>query len=393
MNDKRDPSTRRCATEAACPRKPRYMRPSTNSIHTAALRQRQRGTDELVGVHQPPSCVLTANMMHYHSTQCDKIDTSTDEGRQRFALLNCRYAKQFWPKVGLLIKVLQEKWASEHHALQRSGDTLHSYFPLKPAPTALSDCTPSHILALQKLYHEVVVEGVPSSDLGATPPAAATTTECTSCHTQTVVHRFVTICPKCHQQFESVTSKDRNVKEFEQCDVNRAATYKRINHFNEWLLRTQGIENRVVPTNVVEAVQRRMQLTSRMVTKDTPPKMAYDVVRSALVNSRFQDFFEHVPQIMRIVTPVAPPRLTREETSAIRHIFCSIQAPFDRHKPANRCNFLSYSYVIYKIAELLELDRVLPFCPLFKSVNNQRKADLIWKKICAELGYEFIPTV
>jgi hypothetical protein len=69
------------------------------------------------------------------------------------------------------------------------------------------------------------------------------------------------------------------------------------------------------------------------------------------------------------------------------------QEPFDRLKPPKRRNFLSYSYIIYKVCELLEHDEVLPFCPLFKSVTNQRNADNIWKLICEDMGYEFIPTV
>lgn len=374
------------------PRNPRYMRPSTSNL--------SGGHRE----HKEPSCALTHSLNDYHTAYCDAIDTSTEAGREHFALVNCRFAQAYWPKVHQLIAALQRKWEEQHLALQASSTpTLHSYFYLKPAPRSMKECGASHLRALQRLYEEVVVNGRPGGDalLACTaPPAAAMPPSpaqralyCRRCRRDTIVHRFKTICPRCHQEFDLVTAKDRNMKEFEQCDINRVATYKRINHFNEWVLRTQGLENRVVPANVIEAVRRRLELTSQPITADTPHKMAYGVVRAALANARFQDFFEHVPQIMRLVTPITPPRLTKEEVAEIRQIFCTIQAPFDRHKPANRRNFLSYSYIIYKIAELLEIDRILPFCPLFKSVQNQRKADLIWKKICAELDYEYIPTV
>lgn len=316
-------------------------------------------------------------------------------GERQFSVVNCRYANAFWPKVGTLLRALQNKWEQQHLDRQRSStSTLHSYFYLKPKPKKLEECEASHLRALQKLYHEVVVEGNEGGEmLDLAPSTVGGPLYCERCRAETVVHRFNTVCPKCHQEFDLVTAQDRNFKEFEQCDLNRVATYKRINHFNEWILRTQGLEHRLVPDNVIAAVRRRLALTSRPITKDTPHKMAYDVVRAALANTRFQDFFEHVPQIMRVVTPISPPKLKKEETDQIRQVFVSIQVPFDRNKPTGRRNFLSYSYVIYKIAELLEIDRILPFCPLFKSIQNQRKADMIWKKICAELKYEYIPTV
>ena len=77
----------------------------------------------------------------------------------------------------------------------------------------------------------------------------------------------------------------------------------------------------------------------------------------------------------------------------VRAAFLDVQEPFERLKPKNRQNFLSYAYVIYKLCELMEHDDMLPFCPLFKSVQNQRNADTIWKAICHDRGYEFIPTV
>ena len=58
-----------------------------------------------------------------------------------------------------------------------------------------------------------------------------------------------------------------------------------------------------------------------------------------------------------------------------------------------RKNFLSYSYVLFKFCELLGEDEYLQYFPLLKSKEKLYQQDLIWKKICTDLLWEFIPTV
>ena len=76
----------------------------------------------------------------------------------------------------------------------------------------------------------------------------------------------------------------------------------------------------------------------------------------------------------------------------LRLMFHAIQAPFEKHKPANRKNFLSYSFVLYKMVELLGHDEYLPCFPLLKSKEKLYIQDRIWEKICEELRWEFIRT-
>jgi len=77
----------------------------------------------------------------------------------------------------------------------------------------------------------------------------------------------------------------------------------------------------------------------------------------------------------------------------LRKMFKDIQEPFDRNCPKERKNFLSYSYVLYKFCELLGEDEFLGCFPLLKSKEKLHHQDVIWKKICKDLQWEFIPTV
>ena len=68
-------------------------------------------------------------------------------------------------------------------------------------------------------------------------------------------------------------------------------------------------------------------------------------------------------------------------------MFKDIQAPFEKHCPPERKNFLSYSYVLYKFCELLGEDEYLEYFPLLKSKEKLYNQDVLFRKICEELRW------
>ena len=66
--------------------------------------------------------------------------------------------------------------------------------------------------------------------------------------------------------------------------------------------------------------------------------------------------------------------------------------PFMKHCPEKK-EFLSYSYVLHKFCELLELDDLLEFFPLLKSREKLKQQDKIWINICKELQWQYIPSI
>ena len=77
----------------------------------------------------------------------------------------------------------------------------------------------------------------------------------------------------------------------------------------------------------------------------------------------------------------------------LRYMFKLIQVPFVRHCPRYRINFLSYSYVLHKFFQLLELDGFVKYFPLLKNRNKLRQQDKIWKKICKDLRWQYIASI
>jgi len=166
-------------------------------------------------------------------------------------------------------------------------------------------------------------------------------------------------------------------------------TYKRINHFNEWLAQFQAKERTDLPNEIYEEIYEELKKNKHIV----PEKLKYNDIRLILKKLNYNKYYENIPHILSIITSKSAPTLDRKNEEILRSLFKEIQIPFMKNCPANRKNFLSYSYVLHKFCELLEYDHLLEYFTLLKSREKLHQQDLIWEKMCKDLNWEFIPSL
>jgi len=166
-------------------------------------------------------------------------------------------------------------------------------------------------------------------------------------------------------------------------------TYKRINHFNEWLAQFQAKERTDLPKEIFENIFIELNKNKHIVLKN----LKYNDIREILKKLKYNKYYEHIPHILSIITGKNAPTLDRKSEEILRSLFKEIQLPFVKNCPPNRKNFLSYSYVLHKFCELLEYDHLLEYFSLLKSREKLHQQDLIWEKICNDLNWEFIPSL
>ena len=116
-------------------------------------------------------------------------------------------------------------------------------------------------------------------------------------------------------------------------------------------------------------------------------------MRGYLKKLGYNKYYEHTAHIICRLNGRQPPTITPEDEEKLKRMFKEIQEPFQKVCPKNRKNFLSYSYVLHKFVELLELDHLKVLFPLLKSREKLHQQDKIWKGICEELNWEFIKSV
>lgn len=214
--------------------------------------------------------------------------------------------------------------------------------------------------------------------------------ECEECQAEMFfsANEALFTCPSCgFQEFVLVDSDKPSYKDPPR-EISYYA-YKRINHFNEWLAQIQAKESTDIPQEVFDAILS--ELKKERVTDTSKIKTAK--IREILKKLKFNKYYEHAAHIMNRINGKNAPVITRETEEKLRHMFIEIQPSFQKHCPAGRSNFLSYSYVLYKFCELLELDEYLPNFPILKNRDKLFCQDKIWQQICFDLRWQFIRSV
>ena len=166
-------------------------------------------------------------------------------------------------------------------------------------------------------------------------------------------------------------------------------SYKRINHFNEWLAQFQAKETTDIPNEIYQKVSEELKKNINIDIKNITNLQVRDILKKL----KLSKYYEHIPNIANIITGRTAPILTLHSEEILRSMFKDIQNPFMKHCPEERKNFLSYSYVLHKFCQLLELDDFLKYFPLLKSREKLQQQDKIWKNICLELDWQYIPSI
>jgi hypothetical protein len=120
----------------------------------------------------------------------------------------------------------------------------------------------------------------------------------------------------------------------------------------------------------------------------TPKKL-----RGILKKLKLNRYYEHLIHLVNKLTGINIPHFDPEIEERIRTMFKLVQPAFLKHAPKNSKNFLSYNYTLRKCIQLLERDEYLHLFPALKSREKTFEQDKIWKKICQELNWEYIPSI
>jgi len=196
----------------------------------------------------------------------------------------------------------------------------------------------------------------------------------------------VLICKKCSQQVSFLIEHEKPSYKEPPKEVCFYA-YKRINHFREILAQFQAKETTQIPKEVIDNIIHQIK-KERIGLESITNKKAKDILKKLGYNK----YYEHIPFI-KDKLGIKPPIMKQSLEETLCSLFMDIQKPYAKHCPDDRVNFLNYYYVLFKMCELLGETQFLPFFPMLKDPVKRIEQDEIWKKICKELHWEFVPTI
>jgi hypothetical protein len=163
--------------------------------------------------------------------------------------------------------------------------------------------------------------------------------------------------------------------------------YIRLNHFKEILSQFQAKETTHIPQEVIDSVKQRIKKERKQISD-----LNYSEMRNILSILGYNKYFEHI-QYINSILGIKPPIMDEDLIETLCVLFIEIQQPWAIFCPITRTNFFNYTYILCQLCVLLDQRQYLPFIPMMKDRIKQLEQDMIWKKVCDYLDWEYYPTV
>ena len=204
-----------------------------------------------------------------------------------------------------------------------------------------------------------------------------------------VPSKAILVCTTCGSSTPYIDATTLSMAYGDEVEITSLYCYKRLNHFRLQLQQLQAIET-------VQISDATMQLILQSIYESgvrRPEDVSVRMIRLVLKKLKLRKCYDHIPQIHSRITGQPPVRLTPELLEQCRVMFINIQPAFEKHCPQDRKNFISYRFLLYKMFQLLGYDELLPYMTLLKGKDKLMRQDSIFRLICKELNWQFIPSM
>ena len=217
-----------------------------------------------------------------------------------------------------------------------------------------------------------------------------TNSKCINCGEEmtNILQEALVVCLNCGYQDVLLAEQNRPVMLFDKKDGIHYS-YKRINHFREWISQIQGKESTDIPNEVFEKILNELKKEKITDTTKLTPKF----MRTILKKLRTHKYYEHTAYIINRINGIPPPQFSTELEQKLSNMFMQTQPLFIKYAPPNRLNFISYSYILHKFFLILNMPEYLTLFPLLKSRQKIAQNEEVFKKICNELNWNWIPSI
>jgi hypothetical protein len=319
----------------------------------------------------------------------DIADRITDI-KQKIASLKTQKNNYLLDNSKYIFQYFEDKKKISSGANSQNTNALNSFFKIKAktedSANVNSDKYTSSKKAFQTYWKNVNGEIVNIQDF------VIPSDICQSCHNGELIpqdEEGILICnnDRCGKFITHIVDSSKPSNKEPPNEVSYTA-YIRLNHFKEILSQFQAKETTLIPDEIIELIRNRIK-------KERITDMSlinYDKMREILRKLRLNKYFEHI-QYINSIFGIKPPIMNEELHETLCVLFIEIQKPWAVHCPANRSNFFNYTYTLYQLCVLLDQTQYLPYIPMMKDREKQLEQDMIWKKVCMDLDWEFFPTV
>lgn len=256
----------------------------------------------------------------------------------------------------------------------------------------LDDAGEDEVANRLTMFQDLVREFLSPAEMALLPQPHEQQTKCSSCgslhFTLLQGHRTCQSCGTHERQLDnspSAVSYNDDIPRINNC------MYRRSNHLHMHLAQLQGRQIVDVPTDVIRLVTEEAKIQ-----RIALPTITASQVRVMLRKRDCAKHYDAIPTILYKLSGKRPFSVPHDVEMRLKQMFDEIQEPFAKaveHICPTRKNFLNYKYTLRKCAELLEFDDLARMLPYLKSREKMLAQDQLWKFICDDLGWQYIPSL
>lgn len=213
-----------------------------------------------------------------------------------------------------------------------------------------------------------------------------TADKCQDCGIKlTVYDDSVYICTACGYTVNGHVSTP-SFNESNRINVSHRYIYDKKAHFSDSVKKFQGKQNTTISDKLYKTIETKMR--NHNISKS---ELTIDHLYEFLRSTGFSDHYEDVSLIFHKITGHELPDISHLE-SPLYKLFAQIDAIYDRYKEPGRVNFLNGQFVLFKLLQKLKYPCSEDDFYFLKTREKILEHDRIWKGLCLELNWEYIPT-
>lgn len=208
---------------------------------------------------------------------------------------------------------------------------------------------------------------------------------CSDCDVEMFIEESYFTCPYCGQMQMYIGN--------DQLDTNpetytlKSNYYKPSAHFKKILMSFQGIKPHKFKSDFIEEI--RAEIQKQQIPYD---QLNYCKMRKILHHLNHKNKYEHIPYILSYFDHPLP-NLPYEITDRLQYMFSVVNGTYAKINNTKRLHFFNYYYVLHQLLKLVDYAHLCHSIPLMKNQSKIQFQDMLWKKICDELKWDYYPVV
>ena len=324
-----------------------------------------------------------------HTDEYFEIIDKLEDNREKIRNLRQQKKKYLLDNSKYIFNYYEEKQKISNGKNTKNRDSINQFFKIKAKTEDSSDLNSERYKSSKKIYQEYWrnVEG----EITHLQEYVLQTDTCLVCNQGELIpqeEEGILICNniECGKFLLHIVDNQKPVNKEMPNEVSYTA-YIRLNHFKEILSQFQAKETTKIPNEVMDAVKQRIKKERKNIKE-----INYKEMRNMLSILGYNKYFEHI-QYINSILGIQPPVMDDELIETLCVLFIEIQQPWALFCPITRTNFFNYTYILCQLCILLDQRQYLPYIPMMKDRIKQLEQDMIWKKVCDYLDWEYFPTV